>query len=214
MVLGESTNLMLLVKPEYAEIQSLKGKRIGVIGTTSDSYYIMKWYLVGRGLDIDEDCEVVQISNAGNLVTAFQTGQLEAVVLFSGYAAEVMNSGGIKVVDCSEASKEVFGHASYSAVILINEGFVERGRAARSFLRALREAGREIRENPEEASRILAEFSGEPVEKVRTVLEMATLVADLDAGIEADLIAFAEAGAADGYFEEAFGEDFFFDGWR
>jgi hypothetical protein len=40
------------------------------------------------------------------------------------------------------------------------------------------------------------------------------LVADLDVRTREDLIAFAEYGAANGYFEEAFEEEFFFDQWR
>ena len=54
-------------------------------------------------LDLETDVDLIQIRSPANLLTAFQTDQLEAVVLMSGYAAEAISSGGIVVTTMADA---------------------------------------------------------------------------------------------------------------
>jgi NitT/TauT family transport system substrate-binding protein len=214
MVTGLASNLMLIVKPGYTDVESLRGKRVGVMGTNSDSYQITKWYLKDKGLDLAEDVELIQIRSPANLLTSFKTDQLEAVVLFSGYAAEAIRSGGIAVTSITEAGEEVFGHKVYSSTLMLGEDFMERERVMKKFLRALREIAREIQENPDEAIEFHAAFAEEDPEKMRAVFEMVVLYCDLNQEIREDLIAFAEHGVSEGYFEKAFGDEVFYDEWR
>ena len=214
MVLSYSSNLMLIVKPGYTDLQSLRGKRLGVIGTNSDSYRITKSYLQGRGLDIETDLELVEIKKPSSLLSVFQTDQLEAAVLMSGYAAEAISSGGIVVTTIKDAAEEVYGHPAYSTMIIFGEHFLERKRAVDKFLRAQREIAREIEKDPEGAIAIHAAYAEQDPEKMRAVFEMIDLVCDLDPDTQENLIAYSQYGATQGFFDRAMGEEVFYDDWR
>jgi len=214
MALSYASNLMLIVKPGYTDLKSLRGKRLGVIGTNSDSYRIIKSYLKTRGLDIEKDLELVEIKKPASLLSVFQTDQIEAVVLMSGYAAEAINSGGIVVTTTKDAAEEVFGHPVYSTTVLLGEHFLARKRVVNKFLRAQREIAQEIEKDPEGAIAIHAAYADQDLEKMRAVFDMINLTCDLDTGIKQDLIAYTEYGASQGYFDGALGEEAFYDDWR
>jgi ABC-type nitrate/sulfonate/bicarbonate transport system substrate-binding protein len=214
MAVGIASNLILLTTPDITDVTELKGKKLGVIGTSSDSYYVIKWYLESKGLDMESDVEVVKIAKPSSLATSFQTGQLDAVVLFSGYAAEIMASGGVPLVRCTDAAEEVIGHPAYTTVTVLGDDVMGRGTVARDFLRALREVAEGIKADKEEAVRLHAELSGQSIEMMETVMGMLTLVGDLDKEVQEGLLAFAEHAAQDGYFETPFEEDIFYHQWR
>ena len=214
MAVNYASDLMLIVKPGYTDVQNLKGKRVGVMGTNSDSYRIANSYLRGRGLDLETDVELMEIRNPANILTGFKTDQLEAAVLMAGFAVEAINSGGIVVTTIADAGKDVFDHPAYGVILLLGDHFLERKNVADKFLRALRETAGEIGENSEEAVEIHAAFVGETPEKMRAVYENIGLVCDLDREIQEDIIVYTNYGTAQGYFEKAFGEDEFYDDWR
>jgi ABC-type nitrate/sulfonate/bicarbonate transport system substrate-binding protein len=213
MAMGLPSNLMLIVKPG-SDLQSLKGKRFGVMGTNSDAYRITRSYLEGRGLDPEADFELVEIKNPANLYASFETGQIEAAVLLSGYAVEAISTGGVVVTTVTDAAEEVFGHPAYSTTVLLGEGFMERKKVVDDFLRALRETKEEIMKNPEEAIEIHAAFAGEPAEKMGALFQIITLVCDIDDKIKEDITAFTDYGLAQGYFGKTFEEEVFYDDWK
>jgi ABC-type nitrate/sulfonate/bicarbonate transport system substrate-binding protein len=210
---GLASNLMLFVKPG-SDVESLRGNKLGVMGTNSDSYRITKWYLEGRGLDLETDIELVEIKKQPSLFTSFETGQLEGAVLLSGFAVEAINSGNVVVTTITDAAEEVFGHPAYSTALLLGEKFIERKRVANKYLRAVREIKREIMKNPEEAIQIHAAFAEELPEKMKDVFDIITLVCDIDNDIKEDIIAFTDFGVAQGSFEKTFGDEIFYDGWK
>ena len=210
---GLASNLMLFVKPG-SDLESLRGKRFGVMGTNSDSYRITKWYLDGRGLDLETDVELVEIKKPASLYTSFETGQLEAAVLLSGYAVEAINSGNVVVTTITDAAEEVFGHPAYSTTLMLSDEFMERKKVVNKYLRAVNEIKREIMKNTEEAIEIHAAFAEETPEKMGDVFEIITLVCDIDSSIKDDIIAFTDYGLAQGSFEKTFGEEVFYDEWK
>jgi ABC-type nitrate/sulfonate/bicarbonate transport system substrate-binding protein len=214
LVVGKATNMMLLARPGIERAEDLRGMKIGVIGTASDSYQITKWYLDKKGIELGKDAEIVEIKSPSSLVASYKSGQLDAAILFSGYAAELINSDAVVLVRCSEAGEETFGHTTYTSVMVHTERFVERGAVSRDFFRAVREICTEISNNQDEVAEIQAAFAEEPVEKLRTVMELVTLVGDLDHQIQEDLIAFSEYAVQEEYFDKAFSDQIFFDEWR
>ncbi len=215
MAVGEATENMLIVQPGIEVAQDLAGKRIGVMGRVSDSYYQTNWYLESKGLGMETDAEVIEIKNPAALVTSFENGQLDAVVLWANFAAEALASGGECLVTCSDALEEVIGHPAYLPLIIVGDDFLaERERTAREFFRAIRQVVIEIEQNPEEAAEIRAQFSGMPLEKITDSMEMMTLVGDLSPAIIDDIVAFWDHAIQRGCLESAPGKDAFYDGWR
>ncbi len=210
---GKASHNMLLVRPEIEKVSDLVGKRIGVMGRTSDSYYLISLYLKSRGLDIEKDCEVLDIKNPASMVASFGAGQLDGLVIWTTYAKQVMDLGGKVFIHCSGAAEGAIGHPAYLGIMLLSEEFVA-NESANNYLRALRETAREIVKDKDGAAQIWAEFCGEPVETMRRVLDMLTLVGDLDEAIQNDMLAFFDRGVHEGYFEDAPGRDVFYDDWR
>jgi ABC-type nitrate/sulfonate/bicarbonate transport system substrate-binding protein len=213
MVMGLASNLMLIVKPGHTDLLTLKGKRFGVIGTNSDSYRIIKSYLKTKGLDLETDVDLIEIRKPANLLTSFQTDQLDAVVLMSGYAVEAIKSGGEAIISVTDAAEELFGCPAYSTTILVSQKFLERGKVVDKYLRAQREIAQEIEKDPEGAIQIHADFAGEDPEKMRAIFEIITLVCDINPEIEQNIIKYTEYGKSQGLFEEAIGEEIFYDDW-
>ena len=215
MAVGEATENMLIVQPGIDAASDLAGKRIGVMGRVSDSYYQTNWYLESKGLDMETDAEVVEIKNPPGLVTSFENGQLDAVVLWANFASEALASGGKCLVTCSDALEEVIGHPAYLPLIIIRDDFLaEKERTAKEFFRAVRQVVIEIGQNPKEAAEIRARFSGEPLEKIEDSMDMMTLVGDMSPEIEDDLLAFWDYAVQKGCLESAPGSDVFYDTWR
>jgi ABC-type nitrate/sulfonate/bicarbonate transport system substrate-binding protein len=133
LAINRASNLMLIAKPGYTDLESLRGKKLGVMGTNSDSYRITSSYMEDAGIVLGEDVEVVEIKNPANLLAGFKTDQLEAVVLMSQFALDAVGSGGIVLMNIDEAGKEVFGRSSYSSVMLLGDHFWGMGSSRRGF---------------------------------------------------------------------------------
>ncbi len=211
---GRASQIMLLVRPEIEKVSDLVGKRIGVMGRTSDSYYLTSLYLKSQGVNIEEECEVMDIKNPASMVATFGAGQLDAIVTWTTYAMQTMDEGGKVFIDCSDAGEAGFGHPAYLAIILLSDELVARESDCNNYLRAMRESATEIVKNKDEAAEIWAAFCGEPVETMRRVLDMLSLVGDLDDKIQDDILAYFTRVVQEGYFDKAPGKDIFYDDWR
>lgn len=212
---AKSSDHCLLAKPGIGEFDQLRGCKLGVHGRTSDDYQVMKWYLETKGIDIESDLEVVEISSPSNLVTSFQTGQIDAVVLWGGYAVKVMESGGIPLVRAPAAVEELTGHPHYVPMLVFREeSITDDGANIDAFLRSIREIAKEIEDNKEEAARIWADASGQPYETMLKVVELYTLLGDMNEEVKEGIKAFFELGVEKGYFETAPGDDIYYTGWK
>ncbi len=125
MSLKEATDLMLVSMPPHAQVEDLKGRRIGLVGRNSDSYRILSWYLESRGMDLDRDFEVVEVKNPGAMATGLVSGDLDAVVLWGAYASRLLRNGAVQLLGLSEAVKDLTGHPLQSPVLLVSESFLE-----------------------------------------------------------------------------------------
>ncbi len=209
-----ASNLMLIAKPPVQDVLELRGKTIGVMGRNSDAYRAISWYLEAKGLKMEEDATVVEIKSPASLVTSLEVGQVDAAVLWAGYAARALEIGGGKVVSCTEAFEAVRGHPLHVPILLLGENLLSREDVARDFLRAMREICREIAKNKEEAARIWSEYADQPLNEMRMIVESTEMVGDLSEQIQDDILAFLDYGVGKGCFDKVPGREIFYDEWR
>ena len=213
--LAKSPEHLLLGQPGITGLTDLKGKKLGIHGKTSDQYNILKWYLESKGMDIEDDIQLVKIRSPANLLTSFKTGQLDAVFLWGRYAVEAKSSGGTPILRLDDMVQELMGHPYYLPVMMIRDDFLaQKENTAKRFLSAMREAAKSINTNQDDAAEILARFSKEPVEIVKEVNGMAIYVGDLDNDIQQEIMMFFDYGAQKDYFGESPGKEIFYDDWR
>ncbi len=214
MSLRTADDLILIAKPSITEVNQLRGKTLATSGRNSDAYRTISWYLEGKGMDIEQHIQVVEIKSPATMVTGFETGQLDAIIVSAGYAARAMASGGRPLVSCSDAFREISGHPLHAPLLLISEKLLEREQMARQFLRAMRKACSEVDLNRDEAARIWASSSNQALDDIIPIMEMTHMVGDLDEDVREDIMAFFEWGLRKGCFEQIPGEDVFYDDWR
>lgn len=204
----------LLVRPGITEPADLKDRRIGVIGKTSDSYHLMKWYLEAQGLDVESEADVVEVKNPASLTANYLNGQIDAIVIWGSFAQEVTDFGGHIMATQSECLENLIGHPYYTPLALISKKMMElHPEASKGLMRALREGIKEVQSHKEEAIEFLAGVSNQPVESVSVVLRE-RLLGDMDDAIQQDLIAYFDYATERGFFESPVPSDVFYDDWR
>jgi ABC-type nitrate/sulfonate/bicarbonate transport system substrate-binding protein len=213
MALVEAHDLALIVKPGITEIADLRDRKIGVLGRSSDSYNILKWYMDKEGMDIETDAEVIEIPAPPNLITTFKTGHLDAVVLWGGYAGQVISDGGTVLKTYTDLLQEVIGHRHYHNIVAVNEGFLDDPQVAQNYLEAVQEIIEGIKADPEEAAQIWADFAEEPYDVMKGSLDRIRFAGDMNDQIKEDILAFYQQAAQEGYLQDAPGEDIFYTDW-
>jgi len=213
MSLKEATDLMLVSMPPHAQVEDLKGRRIGLVGRNSDSYRILSWYLESRGMDLDRDFEVVEVKNPGAMATGLVSGDLDAVVLWGAYASRLLRNGAVQLLGLSEAVKDLTGHPLQIPVLLVSESFLEDRRTANRFISAFAEACKEVVENKDEAAQIWARFSGLDPSELRPLLDIYEIVGDMNSQIESDIKAFFDYASRRGALDPV-PSDIFYDEWK
>jgi ABC-type nitrate/sulfonate/bicarbonate transport system substrate-binding protein len=217
MAVKKGSDFRLMTQPGITDVAELKGKRLGLIGRNSDAYRIMKWYLDSKGIDIENDLELIEIANPGAMATSFISGQLDAAVLWSGYAARAISEGMTPLLDCSQALEEIIGYPIYLSIIVVKDEVIEgmENNEVDRYLRAMREICREINENREDAAEIWARHTGDPVEDLIPVVEMMEMVGDLDEDAQEAILEYYRHGIEEGDFEDAPTEEgVFYTDWR
>ena len=203
----------LLTRPEIKTVQDLRGRSLGVIGTTSDSYYITKWWLESKGLDLSSDLQIVEIKNPAGLTSYYTTGQLDAIVIWGSFAKAVKDSGGVVLVTQTECMEDLINHPYYVPLALLSDELVDsKPSISKNLMRAFRDIAEEIEMDKEEAVRYLSEQTGEPSEAIMANLDV-TLIGSLDDAVREDLTAYFDYGTERGFFEEAPGQEVYYFDW-
>ena len=212
MALVEAKDLGVYAREGIDGIEELKGRKIGVIGRASDAYHILRWYMQAVGMDLEKDCQVVEIANPASLLLAFLTEKVDAATLWAGYAAEALENGGRILIAYTDALKATIGHAHYFGLAAITEDSTD-GKTMDTFLRAVREVVQAIKAEPDEAARIWAEFSDQPVEKMMKTVASMGLTAEMNDEVIIDIDAFFHKAAQEGIIESAPPEDLYYTEW-
>jgi NitT/TauT family transport system substrate-binding protein len=95
---------VILAQPEFQSLDELRGRRVGV-ETTALGAYVLARALERIGL-APADVTTVEVPLLRH-VTAFTTGQVDAVVTFEPYRSTLLDAGARKVFDSSEIPGEI-----------------------------------------------------------------------------------------------------------
>ena len=207
------SNQALLARPDILEPADLREKRIGVIGKTSDSYYLMKWYLEAEGVDVDSEAVIVEVKNPATLTTFYLNGQIDAIVTWGSFAREVESSGGHVMVTQSECLEALIDRPYYTPLALVSNEMVEiRPETSRSLMRALREGIVEVESGKDQAVDFLSGISDESSDTIRTNLD-AKFLGDMNQTIQQDLVEYFDYATQRGFFPKPIPGDVFYDEW-
>lgn len=166
-----SKNIWVVANPDSGidTVEDLKGKVIAVSPGTTMQYHlqqIAKYYGWTEGVDF----EATYISEYAEIITAVGTGAVDAAIILSTNAYSALNDGSIKKVDdVSKFSKEL-------TIIVVSDTFSEKyPEVVTGLLEVFDKTYKYVRENPEEAAKLLSEKSGVEYEGLLEYLESADL---------------------------------------
>lgn len=156
-------NDALMVGPKITSVKDLKGKKIAV-EEFSVSHFLLTLALNKHGMSL-KDVQVVNLS-AGDAAAAFLAGRVDAAVVWNPWVNQIQASGKGRALF---TSKDVPG--------LIPDLLVAHEKSLRAkrkhflgMIRAWYDVERFIRENPEEATRIMAKVVGMDATQYRVFL--------------------------------------------
>lgn len=136
-----------------ADVQNLKGKRIGTSRGTITDFYI------GRFLELNhmtvKDVILVDVSPP-RIVDALISGTVDAVVAWSTFAKQIRQQLDSGVIEWQVQS----GQASSGVISARNDWIESHGETIRRFLKSLDEAGRIVSDRPAEAKTIIQKEMG------------------------------------------------------
>lgn len=149
---------------DIKEVADLAGKKIGIaFGTVA--HYVIYQQLADVGLSA-EDVELVNLSTADSY-TALVAGEIDAIVVGRGES----------ISDQVEFISDFYYNIEYT---LVRGAFAqEHPEIISKYLAVLQTAGNYVKENPEEAAKIVAQTSGRSEE---------TLLATFSAGVYDDIL--------------------------
>jgi NitT/TauT family transport system substrate-binding protein len=136
--------------------KALKGLTIGITrpGAPTDTY--SRYFMIMGGLDPKRDATLVQIGGGGALIAAFRAGRIDAFMLSPPFpqAAEADGAGKIIFNNTGGEVPELTG-MSY-IVLFTTKEFAEKNKSAvAAYTKSVQEALKWIRENHDEALKLL-----------------------------------------------------------
>lgn len=121
----------------YADVKSLKGKRIGVTSPGSFTDNTVRWAIAKAGLKAERDFQIVAAGGGAAMRAAIDTGQVDAGTVVSTEVSEYLRSGKFKIV----TDWRTLPYASL--VVIGRQKWVDANSAeARRFVRAVARAAR------------------------------------------------------------------------
>lgn len=141
--------------------EDLKGKKIGVNSLSGSFYYTVLVYLEQNGLT-KEDVEFVVLPHH-NQEQALRTNQIDIAGLIDPYSVAIQKEGGVRTLF---RAVDVLGEVQFSHVFFRKELVKEHPEAVEAFMRAYNKAINFINTNNQEASQIMAEQIGLPVDHI------------------------------------------------
>ena len=149
-------SLYVLADSEYATTADLKGQKISVPnGIGKSDYNITALLLDADGINYSTDVELVQVS-ADACVTAMENGEIAAALLSDTFAYAMVKDGKLK---CIRSQLDTDFADRVCCVMAMNGTFVkENPTIAKKVAQAVQKAHSYMRDNPEEATRVLMDM--------------------------------------------------------
>ena len=149
-------SLYVLADSDYNTTADLKGHKISVPnGIGKSDYNITALLLDADGIDYSKDVELVQVS-ADACVTAMENGEIASALLSDTFAYSMVKDGKLKCIR-SQLDSDFANRTC--CVMAMNGTFVkENPTIAKKVAQAVHKAHSWMRDNPEEATKVLMEM--------------------------------------------------------
>ena len=149
-------SLYVLADSDYNTTADLKGQKISVPnGIGKSDYNITALLLDADGIDYSKDVELVQVS-ADACVTAMENGEIASALLSDTFAYSMVKDGKLKCIR-SQLDSDFANRTC--CVMAMNGTFVkENPTIAKKVAQAVHKAHSWMRDNPEEATKVLMEM--------------------------------------------------------
>ena len=145
----------IMSRPEIANVQDLRGKKIGVTRLGSSSDFAIREYLQKHKLQPGRDVNIVQVGGMPELAAALNSGSISAAPL-SSPSSYVAEQKGNKII-ANLANEGIY---FVIAGLTTTRRFLREQRGeAKAFLRAFGRATYFMFEQPNEAKRLLAKYA-------------------------------------------------------
>lgn len=149
-------SLYVLADSDYNTTADLKGQKISVPnGIGKSDYNITALLLDADGIDYSKDVELVQVS-ADACVTAMENGEIASALLSDTFAYSMVKDGKLKCIR-SQLDSDFANRTC--CVMAMNGTFVkENPTIAKKVAQAVQKAHSYMRDNPEEATKVLMDM--------------------------------------------------------
>ena len=149
-------SLYVLADSDYNTTADLKGQKISAPnGIGKSDYNITALLLDADGIDYSKDVELVQVS-ADACVTAMENGEIASALLSDTFAYSMVKDGKLK---CIRSQLDTDFADRVCCVMAMNGTFVkENPTIAKKVAQAVHKAHSWMRDNPEEATKVLMEM--------------------------------------------------------
>ncbi len=151
---------MVLSRPDITELAQLKGRRIGrAEGTNSD--LLLAVLLDRAGLKASD----VQLQDVvfGDHLTAWQDNRVDALITYDPVASQLMEQGAYRLFDTSQAPNTIVDVLALRSEIV---GDPSRKPSIEALIRGHFRSLKMMREQPQEAARLMADHLGLPASEV------------------------------------------------
>jgi len=151
---------VIMSKPEIKTLADLKGKRIGVESSAVGAYTLCRALEIGK-ISPHDITQITLIE--ADLINAFKSGEVDAVVTFEPYRSQLLKSGANVVFDSRQIPNEIFD------VFIVNADIYKKREA--DFLKLKEiwfQSLKYIKENPDKTNSFICKrlgFSNDEFEK-------------------------------------------------
>ena len=166
------------------KIADLKGKKVGVsVGTTAHQLLLIM--LAKNNLKVS-DIQLVNLA-AGDIVTALQSGDIQAAVSFDPNMSQAVKAGGVKKISDAEGYKKIVN------VIVARTRFTkEHPQLAVRFLKVMKETAAWKNQHFDQSLDIIAKQTGISADTLRPGLVSMPPMLKLDSDAQQSLLATAK----------------------
>ncbi len=153
----------IVAKPEIKKPEDLRGKKVAYARGTPSHYLIHK-VLQSNGMSLG-DVEHVQVDNPGKAGDVFLSGKVDAAVTWEPFLSQVAESGKGHILVTTKDYPEVT-----IDLLIASDKLAANEKLLRDFMDGWLKSVDYIKENPEDAAKIMAKGLNLPVEDVQGMM--------------------------------------------
>jgi NitT/TauT family transport system substrate-binding protein len=181
---GEGNNFVLVAAPDGPAVTELKGKGIGVTRPGSASWILARMIVKAQGWDPDRDVKILGLGGLDAQLAAMSRKEIGAFI-WGDYGGVSVAQGRTKVIFKAETlTPKWISFIQYSSEDQIKKSHDQIGKSVRALFQALRF----MKANPEESARITSAKLGWSPEVVLAVHKSWLPIAPADGRIEPEAL--------------------------